>query len=114
MAENIPVRPLAGARSPAQDRPPRPPKHLSAGAKRMWRAIVAEWVLGPEALPLLQASLESWDLYQKARAQLAADGPTVKSGRGMIRQHPAAKVANDALTQFRQAFRQLALQPPEE
>lgn len=80
----------------------------------MWTSIASEWVLGPDALPLLRAALESWDLYQVCRRQVQKEGPTVTTGEGMIRQHPAVKVGNDALTQFRQCFRQLGLEPPEE
>ncbi len=114
MAENLPTRPRSAPRRGPNDRAPSAPKHLSAEAKRIWRSIVAEWVLGPEALPLLRAGLESWDLYQACRAELRKAGPTIVSPRsGMVRQHPSVKTGNDALTQFRQCFRQLGLEPPE-
>jgi P27 family predicted phage terminase small subunit len=79
-------------------------------ARKMWRDLNAGWVIGEEGLPLLQAGLEQWDAYQQARAQLAADGPTFTSA-GMIRVHPAAKVATDALREFRMCLRQLGLEP---
>lgn len=80
----------------------------------MWRDVTEEWVMGAESLPLLRAALESWDLYQKCRAQVMSEGATIQTGGGMVRQHPAAKVGNDALTQFRQCFRLLNLEPPTE
>lgn len=117
MAENIPTRPPRSRNSvagPPRDAPPKAPAHLTPEAKGMWGAIVDEWVLGPDSLPLLRAGLESWDLYQVCRSQVMQEGATVKTGDGMIRQHPALKASNDALTQFRQCFRQLGLEPPKE
>ncbi len=113
MADNLPSRPRQPrVMSRATGRAPAPPKHLRAESKRLWRAIVAEWVLDAAALPLLRAGLEQWDAYQAARAELAKDGPTFKTG-DMIRVHPAAKVATDSLREFRMCFRQLGLEPPE-
>jgi P27 family predicted phage terminase small subunit len=80
----------------------------------MWRSIVDEWELGPDALPLLRAALEQWDVYQAAREALVTGGPvTVNPESGLVRQHPAAKVMEGALREFRQCFRQLGLEPPE-
>lgn len=113
MAENIPERPRRAKPTPVSvvEIPPAP-DHLSAEAAGMWREINDEWVLGPDSLPLLRAALESWDLYQRCRREVMKDGPTVSTGNGMVRQHPAAKVAGDALREFRMCFRQLGLEPP--
>lgn len=117
MAENLPRRPARKPASPPPvalaDPPPAPPSHLSDEAADMWRDITEKWLIGPDALPLLRAGLESWDLYQRCREEVSRDGPTVSTGQGMIRQHPAARVGTDALTAFRQCFRQLGLEPPE-
>jgi P27 family predicted phage terminase small subunit len=115
MAENIPKRSRRGATAPPPVQAvelPEAPAHLSAEARAMWTDITEEWVLGADGLPLLRAACEQWDAYQAARAVLAAEGPTVTTGEGgMVRAHPAAKVAHDALTQFRLALRQLGLEP---
>lgn len=115
MAENIPIRRKRSQPAPPPVRAvtaPPTPAHLSREASRMWKQINDEWLLGLDALPLLRAALESWDLYQTCRVQVKKEGPTVTTGGGMIRQHPAVKVGNDALTQFRMCFRQLGLEPP--
>jgi P27 family predicted phage terminase small subunit len=118
MAANIPQRGRRGT-APPVERPgalaiepaPDPPAHLSADAARIWRDVAEAWELGADALPLLRAACEQWDTYQDARAVVARDGCVVAAG-GLMRVHPAAKVAGDALTQFRQCFRQLGLEPP--
>lgn len=114
MAENIPTRSLRHGPKVVPDPPP-PPDSLSAESRAIWTPIVAEWLIGPEALPLLRAGLEQWDLYQRARAVVASEGPTVVHPEtGNVRAHPAAKLATDALREFRMCFRQLGLEPPKE
>ena len=96
------------------DRLPPAPRTLSTASRRVWRDVVSTWVLDPTGLLLLRAGLERWDLYQRARDELAtADSVTVVTGDGMTRAHPAAKVANDALREARQCFRQLGLEMPD-
>jgi P27 family predicted phage terminase small subunit len=117
MAETIPVRRTRDREETRHSLRalPSPPSHLSARGKRIWREIVAAWVVGPEALPILRAGLESLDLYDMARAQLATEGLTIRHPEsGAMRAHPAAAVMKDALSGFRQCFRQLGLQPPVE
>lgn len=112
MAENIPTRPRRG--EPAQIKAveiPKAPKHLSAESRALWDAIVEKWILGVDGLAILRGALESRDAYEVCRAQVAADGPTFKTETGLIRQHPAAKLALDNFAAFRQAMRQLGLDP---
>jgi P27 family predicted phage terminase small subunit len=116
MAENIPVRPRRSRSAPvpapvkAVEVPPAP-EHLSDEARDLWERIVGEWELDVGSLPILRGALESWDAYQECRRQVAADGPTFTTENGMIRQHPAAKLALDNFGAFRQAMRQLGLEP---
>lgn len=119
MAENIPPRPQRHAPSAAPRRPkaalPRPPVHLSAEARKIWGAIVKQWVIGDEALPTLRCGLEAFDLAQRCRlAVMGADLTTKTEGTGMIRINPLAKLQLDAMAEYRAAFRQLGLTPPEE
>jgi P27 family predicted phage terminase small subunit len=113
MAENLPVRPSRTGAGPPDNRLPKPPRHLSRESKSIWRDVLTGWLIDAPSLPLLQGGLESWDQYQVARAEVRRDGPTVRSA-GMVRVHPAVKVANDSLTQFRQCWRQLGLEPLDE
>ena len=116
MAENIPQRPRRRSRAapPPTLRPvevPEPPEHLSCEATALWAEIVSQWELGPDGLAILRGALESWDAYQACRRQVAEDGPTFVTENGMVRQHPAAKLALDSFGVFRQAMRQLGLEP---
>jgi P27 family predicted phage terminase small subunit len=71
-------------------------------------------VIAADGLPILRAGLEQLDMYDQARAQLQREGLTIAHPEtGAIRAHPAAGIAKDALSAFRQCFRQLGLQPPE-
>ena len=94
--------------------PAPPPRHLSKLTKDVWRQVLESWDLDPTGLLLLRGGLEQWDTYQRARKELAkADALTVTSDTGVVRQHPAAKIALDALGESRQCFRQLALELPD-
>ena len=79
-------------------RPPTP-RHFSALAKSVWREVLEQWELDPTGLLLLRGGLEQFDVYTTARKELAqAASVTVTSDTGVVRQHPAAKVALDALS----------------
>ena len=112
MPDNIPHRTRRGHQPPV--RPvelPEPPAHLSPEAAEMWTDIVTEWVLDSAALPVLRGALEHWDQYQRCRAIIAREGETVTSPSGLPRAHPAVKAGLDSFAAFRQAMRQLGLQP---
>lgn len=97
-------------------RPPRAPAHLSGGSRRVWRAITADWELGPDALLLLEGALVQRDIFERARRELAR-APAVTStsaSTGVSRAHPAAKVAADALREMRCCLRALGLELPDE
>jgi phage terminase small subunit len=116
MAANIPTRPKRTRPVPGQqtlqDAPaPAPPQHLSPEARAKWTELAREWVLGFDALPLLQAGLEQWDSYQSYR-KAAAKKPTFVSKTGNCRANPAHKMSLDALREFRMCFRALGLEPP--
>lgn len=111
MAENIPTRPKRSEPRLQVVEPPAPPAHLTKESGRIWAKINEEWVLGPDSLPLLQAACESWDSYQAHRTTTLAE-PTISSKSGMVRANPAARMANDALREFRMCLRQLGLEPP--
>ena len=94
--------------------PTPPPRHLTKLTKTAWREVLETWSLDPTGLLLLRAGCEQFDVYQRARGELAkADALTVTSDTGVVRQHPSAKVALDALGESRQCFRQLALELPD-
>jgi hypothetical protein len=71
------------------DNPPRP---LGNHGLALWKAIVAEYAIddiaGREMLALACAALDTAELCS---AQIAADGPVVRSKGGAIREHPSIR-----------------------
>ncbi|CAN5268410.1 hypothetical protein BH23GEM2_BH23GEM2_14880 [soil metagenome] len=90
---------------------PPAPVHLSAESRQLWQGIVAEWVLAVDALLILRGALESWDSYQAHRAA-AEKQPTFETGTGQVKANPRARMALDALREFRLSLRALGLAPP--
>lgn len=88
---------------------PPPPSHLSSESSEAWRAILAEFVLGPEELLNLAGTLECWDLYREARAVVQREGSVVETGSGGPKRHPAVLVARDALRDYRSGIRELGV-----
>jgi len=107
------ARPRRSADGGAAPPPPEPPADLSPEAADVWRAVVAAWILGPEELLVLRGALESWDLYQDARATLRAEGTTIPSGGGGMKRHPAALVGRDAFRDYRSALGELGVSTEE-
>lgn len=94
--------------------PPRPPAHLSEASKRTWRAVVCQWEMDPTGLLTLEGALTAWDLYRRARAELAREpSVTLVGGQNVARQQPVIKTMLDALKEARLAFAQLKLTLPE-
>lgn len=92
----------------------KPPRHLTAESKAIWRQICEEWELDTQALILLRTALEAFDRYHQARKQLSTEGLTVKSPTGQVRRHPATDVERQARASFLQSWRMLNLgiEPP--
>ena len=82
----LPIRPV----TPVSPRP-RPPKGLSADARRFWRSIVADWELAAHDLRILEDAARCVDIIAEAEAAIAKDGAYVV-GRFGPRSHPAAAV----------------------
>jgi len=88
------------------------PKHLSAEARRLWSRLREDFVLDDEAaLLLLRALCEAFDRAEKARAEVARDGATVRDRWGQIKAHPAVAIERDARGQVLAAVRALKLAP---
>jgi phage terminase small subunit len=111
VAETLPTHPRV--RPGEIVHPPKAPRHLSAGSRRLWGEVVTGWRLDPPGWRLLQSGLESLDLYEAMRKQVVRDGAVVVSPRsGVSHKNPAVAVMNDAFHAYRAAFRQLNLAPP--
>lgn len=111
MAETIPVR---QRREQAADRIaklPKPAKHLSRESKALFNSIVGSWILGVDGLAILRGAMEFKDAYEVCRREVLRDGPSFRTEGGQLKAHPSAKLALDNFASFRQALRQLGLDP---
>ena len=84
---------------------PRPPKHLSPRAKKLWRSLMEEFSFTPDSRAILQLALENLGTGDKARALIEAEGLTTEKGT----RHPACDIAKQADSLFLRCMRQLAL-----
>jgi len=92
-----------------------PPAHLSAEAKRWYRAVCTDFELQDHHRQLLPVSAESWDLAQKARRELEEAGSLTYTDRfGGVRPRPEISIARDARATFMRSLRELQLdvEPP--
>ena len=114
MAETIPIRPTAPGRDNRADTP-EAPDDLTEERQELWREIVSTWVLDAPDFAQLHANLQQLDAYHRYMTQLQNEGATVTNPEsGVIRAHPVAGLARDALREFRLGMRALGLAPPTE
>ena len=82
----------------------KPPKHLSAAAKREFRRLEAEYEFGPDQRLILTVGFEGWDLANAANDLLRTQG-LVLNGR----RHPAAELQKQGTQTFLRCMRELGL-----
>jgi P27 family predicted phage terminase small subunit len=87
---------------------PAPPAHLSEPSQAWWRAVVADYELGPHHLRLLEAAADSWEQMTQAREVLQREGLTVATEHGQ-RKHPCVAIEHDAAIRFARLMRELDL-----
>lgn len=82
----------------------RPPAYFSSKAKGLWKKLLEQYELEPEAMQILQLALENLDLADRARELLRAEGLVIGG-----KKHPASDSVklHDGL--FLRAVRQLGL-----
>ncbi len=83
----------------------RPPKHLSAPARRLWRETVEAYELERHHLELLERACRALDHAIEAEEILRRDGLVVE-GRYGVRAHPAVGIARDARIAFARLLRE--------
>jgi phage terminase small subunit len=88
------------------DRPA--PGHLSAEARRLWRATTRTYRLEPRHEAILLVALESFDRMREAQAAVKEAGPYVE-GRFGLKSHPGLGVERDSRLAFLRAQRELGL-----
>jgi P27 family predicted phage terminase small subunit len=93
---------------------PRPPAHLSATGRALWKRLHDDYALDDAAgLVLLQSACEAHDRLQEARLILKKSGAVVNDRWGQPKPHPACGIERDARNQLHGALRLLKLSPGE-
>jgi P27 family predicted phage terminase small subunit len=87
---------------------PAPPAHLSEPSQAWWRAIVADYELGPHHLRLLEGAADAWDRMVQARETVAREGLTIDTEHG-AKKHPAVSIEHDARLAFARLMREIEL-----
>jgi|SRR5579863_5198665 P27 family predicted phage terminase small subunit len=85
----------------------KPPTHLSAPAKKIWKAIVDEYVIDSAAELVLTTMLEARDRREEARALIAKDGAYTVNRFKAVTVHPAVAVERDAAAVLTRCWRLL-------
>lgn len=83
---------------------PKAPRGLSAPSRALWEAIVADYVLMPHHLSLLEQAMRSLDRAEAARRLVDAEGLLVAG-----KLHPLTRVERDSRDQFARIVKQLGL-----
>src|ERR1044071_5310290 len=81
-------------------KPPLPPPRL-AGSREFWRQMTERLDFEAHELVLLQTACELLDEIEAAQAAIARDGQFVRTPRGVLAAHPAAKAIRDSRAEFR-------------
>jgi phage terminase small subunit len=88
---------------------PRPPANLREDGTRLWKSVVAEYDLPPEALHILTLACESADRYGDARRALDVNGTTYKDRFGQIKPRPEVFIERDSRAAVARCLAQLKL-----
>ena len=93
----------------AQAIAPPAPTHLKGEGRECWQAVTSQWQYSPDLLALLVTGCEQRQLYARALAQVNREGMTITNAAGVVRPHPAAQIARDALKEYRTIMAQLGV-----
>lgn len=88
-----------------------PPRHLKAGARRMWRELQHDYMLDDAAgVALLRAACEAFARAEEARAKIAQNGAVVEDRFGQPKMSPWVLIERDARGAMVGALRALRLE----
>lgn len=88
---------------------PKPPRHLSAPARRWWANVVETFELDQYQLRTLTLAAEASDRTEQAREILAKDGVIVADRFGQSKPHPAVAIERDSRISYARLVRELML-----
>ncbi len=85
----------------------KPPKGLSAEAKRIWTSIEKEWKLNRQEVILLQQALENFDQMREAQAIIKKEGLILEDEKMRKYLHPAATWEKTCKNNFQRFMKQI-------
>jgi P27 family predicted phage terminase small subunit len=88
---------------------PKAPAHLRPETREWWAETVTRYAMQAHHLKLLLAACESWDLYQKAKSTLDAEGLTYTDRFGQPCARPEVAIMRDGKLAFVRILRELDL-----
>jgi phage terminase small subunit len=89
---------------------PRPPVHLSAEAKRLWKTLTREYDISDSGgTSILKSGLEARDRSEGCRLRIDVEGLTIEDRFGTSKPHPLLAAERDARGQWLAALKQLCL-----
>jgi P27 family predicted phage terminase small subunit len=89
---------------------PKPPRHLRAAGKALWRDVTAQYRIHDAAgLALITTAAEALDRIREAQAAIREHGALVPDRYGALKQNPACFLERDARAGMLSAFRALNL-----
>ena len=90
----------------------KPPKHLKADGRNLWRKLVAEYAIDDaEGITLLTMACEAWDRAKQAASEIELHGLLITNpSTGAVKSNPAATIERDARTSMLHALKALGLE----
>ena len=89
---------------------PKAPAHLSAPAKKWWRALTDTYEFTePDSVLILETALSCYDRAEAAREMVQKEGAVVKDRFGQLKAHPATVTERDGKMAMLRALKQLGL-----
>ncbi len=89
---------------------PRPPAHLKAAGKKLWRGILRDYeVSDAHDLARLQVAAECADRCAEARGVIDRDGAYISDRFGGMKSHPALAVEKDSRALLLRAIREMGV-----
>jgi P27 family predicted phage terminase small subunit len=89
---------------------PKPPGHLKAAGRTLWKDIVVQYRIADAAgLALITTAAEALDRIREAQAAIRKHGALVPDRYGALKQNPACSLERDARAGMLSALRALNL-----
>ncbi|MGA2454851.1 MAG: P27 family phage terminase small subunit [Solirubrobacteraceae bacterium] len=80
---------------------------MKAAGRRFFNDIAAEWEQRSDELSLLIAACEQLDISESCRKTIAAEGLTITTAKGAVKENPALATSRQAVRLFAALCKQM-------